>query len=313
MKNHLQRDSWRRKLYEFARIEDVDDLWSSLKTMFFELKALYVPKLTKSVKHSWQEKGSFPINKEVRIAVHEKNKNHRQWMRAENGMNAEIARVQYAKSRNKAKAILRKSKRAYERSIAMKSKMNPKLFWSHTRKKLKTKSSVSPLLSNPEDKESMKFTDEEKANLLQKQFTSVFTHEPAGQIPILASRTNSRIAYLKITVDMVKKELLCLNTNKSTGPDDLHPRLLKELAEHIAEPIAILFNKVLEDSKLPRDWKMAYISAIFKKGSRSLPANYRPISLTCILCKILERFIRTKVFFVCFFLSRDDDNPRRVN
>ena len=254
-----------------------------------------MPKLTKSVKHSWQEKGSFPINKEVRIAVHEKNKNHRQWMRAENGMNAEIARVQYAKSRNKAKAILRKSKRVYERSIAMKSKMNPKLFWSHTRKKLKTKSSVSPLLSNPEDKESMKFTDEEKANLLQKQFTSVLTHEPAGQIRILASRTNSRIAYLKITVDMVKKELLCLNTNKSTGPDDIHPRLLKELAEHIAEPIAILFNKVLEDSKLPRDWKMAYISAIFKKGSRSLPANYRPISLTCIVCKILERFIRTKV------------------
>ena len=122
MKNHLQRDSWRRKFYEFAIIKDVDELWSSLKTMFFELKALYVPKLTKSVKHSWQEEGSFPINKEVRIAVHEKNKNHRQWMRAENGMNAEIARVQYAKSRNKAKAILRKSKRAYERSIARSQK-----------------------------------------------------------------------------------------------------------------------------------------------------------------------------------------------
>ena len=58
----------------------------------------------------------------------------------------------------------------------MKSKINPKLCWSHTRKNLKTKSSLVPLQSNPEDRESMKFTDEGKANILQKQFASVFTH-----------------------------------------------------------------------------------------------------------------------------------------
>ena len=111
--------------------------------MPLELKTLYVPKLTESLKNSWKEKGSFPINKEVRKAVHEENQKHRQWMSAKNGRNAEIARVQYAKSRNKAKAILRKSKRIYERSIAMKSIINPKLFWSHTRKKLKTKNSIT--------------------------------------------------------------------------------------------------------------------------------------------------------------------------
>ena len=208
-------------------------------------------------------------------------------MSAKNGRNAEIARVQYAKSRNKAKATLRKSKRIYERSIAMKSIIKRRLFWSDTRKKLKTKSCIVPLLSNPEERASMKFTDLEKANISQKQFSSVFTHEPAGGIPILASRTNSHIADLEIMVDMVKKELVCLNTNKSTGPDDIHPGLLKELVEHIAEPITILFNKLIKGSRLPSDWKMAYISPLFKKGSRNLPANYRPISLTCILCKIM--------------------------
>ena len=93
-------------------------------------------------------------------------------MSAKNGRNAEIARVQYAKSRNK-------TIRIYERCIAIKSIINPKLFWSHTRKKLKTKSSIAPLLSNPEGRASMKFTEEEKANILQKQFASIFTHEPA--------------------------------------------------------------------------------------------------------------------------------------
>ena len=196
--------------------------------MVLALKTLYVPKLTESIKNSWKEKRSFPINKEVRKAVHEKNKKHRQWMSAKKCTIAE----QYAKSRNKATAILRKSKRIYERGIAMKSKINPKLFWSHTRKKLKTKSSVAHLLSNPEDRDSMKFTDE--ANILQKQFASVFTHEPGG-MPILTPRTNSRIADLEITGEMAKIELVCLNTNKSTGPDDIHLRLLKEQAEHIAE------------------------------------------------------------------------------
>ena len=61
--------------------------------MLLELKTLYVPKLTKSIKNLWKEKGSFPINKEVRKAVHEKNKKQCQCMSAKNGRNAEIARV----------------------------------------------------------------------------------------------------------------------------------------------------------------------------------------------------------------------------
>ena len=140
----------------------------------------------------------------------------------------------------------------------------------------------------------MKFNDEEKGDILQKQFASVFTHEPAGGLSILSSRTNSRIADLESMV-VVKKELVCLKTNKLTGPDDIHPRLLNELTEHIAEPITKLSNKLIKGSQLPSDWRMAYISPLFKKGSRNLPANYRPISLTCILCKIMGKFIRTKV------------------
>ena len=86
-----------------------------------------------------------------------------------------------------------------------------------------------------------------------------------------------------------------VDTKKSTGPDDIHPRLLKELAEHIAEPMTMLLNKLIKGCQLPSDGKVAYISPLFKKGSRNLPANYRTISLTCILCKIMKTFIRTKV------------------
>ena len=61
-------------MYEIARIKSVGELWSSFKTMLLELKTLYVSKLTESLMNSWKEKGSFPINKEVRKAVHERKK-----------------------------------------------------------------------------------------------------------------------------------------------------------------------------------------------------------------------------------------------
>ena len=141
----------------------------------------------------------------------------------------------------------------------------------------------------------MKFDEKEKANILLNQFSSVFTREPEGEIPRIKPRTNSRIPNLIITVKMVLEALKNINANKSCGPDNLHPRLLIELADILALPITILFNATLKDGTIPKDWKMAFITGIFKKGSKRLPENYRPISLTSILCKIMEKFVRDSV------------------
>ena len=73
----------------------------------------------------------------------------------------------------------------------MKAKTEPKAFWGHTRRKLKTKTGVAPLLSDHKDSSSMKFDETEKANLLLNQFSSVFTREPEGEIPRLGSERSS--------------------------------------------------------------------------------------------------------------------------
>ena len=93
----------------------------------------------------------------------------------------------------------------------------------------------------------------------------------------------------------MKQKLKDLNPNKSPGPDKIYPRVLKELHEELSVPIACIFNKSFNDNKLPDDWKLAEITAIFKKGNRSSSNNYRPVSLTCILCKVMESFIRDKI------------------
>ena len=100
------------------------------------------------------------------------------------------------------------------------------------------------------------------------------------------------IADIRITPKAVEKKLKKLDGSKAQGPDGIPPRVLKELAVELAFPLSVLFNKSLETGLIPEEWKHANVTAIFKKGSRSQPGNYRPVSLTCICCKILESFVR---------------------
>ena len=138
----------------------------------------------------------------------------------------------------------------------------------HTRRYMKTKTGIAPLLSDPKDADSMKFSDTEKAEILLKQFSSVFTQERNGEIPRIPTRTQTNISDLEITIQMVLEELKGLNQYKSCGPDELHPRLLIELAELIALPVTLLFNITMKHGTLPDDWRRAFVSPIYKKGSR---------------------------------------------
>jgi len=90
---------------------------------------------------------------------------------------------------------------------------------------------------------------------------------------------------ITITVQGVVKLLTGLNPNKAQGPDEISPRLLKELHTEIAPILTIIFQRSLDTSTVPKDWKHAKITPAFKKGSKSKPSNYRPISLTCIASK----------------------------
>ena len=89
----------------------------------------------------------------------------------------------------------------------------------------------------------------------------------------------------------VLRELKALNPKKAGGPDNLTPRLLKEVAHELYKPLTALFNKSIEEAKFPGGWKFAKVIALFKKGSRFLPENYRPISLLNCFGKIFERII----------------------
>ena len=90
-----------------------------------------------------------------------------------------------------------------------------------------------------------------------------------------------------ISVAGILKLLKYLKPGKAAGSDRLKPNLLKELSEEIAAIIQVIFGRSIQTRKLPAEWCRAQVSPIFKKGDKTLTANYRLISLTCILCKVL--------------------------
>ena len=94
---------------------------------------------------------------------------------------------------------------------------------------------------------------------------------------------------------MIAKKIKKMKDNKSPGVDGIPPKLLMEIVEQISTSLAKLS---LEGGIFPSEWKKANITPLFKKGSRNKPENYRPVSLTSVVCKLLGTLIRDMVEFL---------------
>ena len=168
---------------------------------------------------------------------------------------------------------------------------NPKVFWQYIKSRKKDNFGVSPLRKDGLTYNSSK----QKADILNDQFSSVFTKEDLSNPPKLPKRHIPSLSQIKVTVRGVFKLLQGLKPHKAAGPDKVPTRLLKLGAQELAPGLTMFYQLSLDQGKLPTDWKTANVSPVFKKGNRSSPANYRPISLTSVSCKILEHVIHSNI------------------
>ena len=156
---------------------------------------------------------------------------------------------------------------------------NSKPFWKYIKSKKCDSVGVAPLKVNGK----LESEPKKKAETLLNQFKSVFTKDESDELPPVNLKINDSLSSIKIDVKGVEKLLLDINPSKASGPDEIPNLVLKNCARALAPGVAVLFQKSLDSGELPRDWKNANVSPVFKKGDRHLAENYRPVSLTSVL------------------------------
>ncbi|VDI78167.1 Hypothetical predicted protein [Mytilus galloprovincialis] len=227
----------------------VDTNWKYFLTTLNELEQRFVP-TKKKMTQIGKKKNAFPVDKKTRELIKRKNILSKKIV---TNQDPEI-RAEYNRVRNKTKSSVNKLKKKFEKGLSENAKANPKAIWSYVKSKSKTREGIGDLHTDPDDTKSPKTDDDkEKAEILSEYFASVFTQEPDGEIPVPNSiNIANELTELKINKDMIMKHLKKLKIDKSPGPDKLHPRLLRETMESIAEPLSLIFNQSLNEKTVPK-------------------------------------------------------------
>ena len=158
----------------------------------------------------------------------------------------------------------------------------PRNFYRYINSQKKDAQGISPLKKRNGGRVAQ--SKSEKAAEFNGQFADVFTKTEYSQVPLL-DRSVPFMEDIVVTKEGVTKLLKGLNPSKALGPDELHIRVLKKLATELVPIFAHLFQQSMDSGEVPKEWTLANISPLFKKGDRLLARNHRPVSLTCVPCK----------------------------
>ena len=256
---HMMRLAFCQENWIYLQSLDVEEGWNSLKDKIHIAMNKFIPKV---IKKSYASNRPMWMTNEVRNSVKRKYIAYKKYLYN----NSQCNYFKYIKLRNVCKKKVKLAKKSYEKKIAKELKRNPQKFWKYVQIKTKTCSGISTLKTSDGTVAS---TEEDKAMLLNNFFASVYTNEDVDNIPKLlpgSKSNNTFLSDIQITPEAVCNKLKLLNPCKAQGPDSIPPRVLKELCNELAVPLAYVFNKTLDSGKLPEGWKKATVTAIFIKG-----------------------------------------------
>jgi hypothetical protein len=274
----LQQIDW-----DFTTTEDLEQSWGQFKQHFLSLVSKHCPmkRTTTRPKPGW-------LNSTLK---REMKKKKRAWKLASlTGL--ESHQLQYKRIRNEVQRNIKRSRIEFDLLTLQNADRNPKQFYAHINSKLKSRDHI-PILRNPLGHDMAE--DYAKAEILSSFFKSVFVSEVNHDDNEIAYRTDLKLDTIMFSEEDVERELAKLVPGKSPGPDEVNPRMLKIFARDFAKPLSNIFKQTLTQGCIPNDWKTAVISPIYKGGPKHSPNSYRPISLTCVCCKILERIIKSRI------------------
>jgi len=138
--------------------------------------------------------------------------------------------------------------------------------------------------------------DKQRVDMLNTYFSSVCKNDN-GDLPNIEKRVdnNVRLEFVHFDQAAVMKAMKKLKPNEASGPDGLPPQLFKRVGCCLAEPLSVMFSSFFSVHQVPNVWSKAAVTPIFKGGDSCNASNYRPISLTCVAYKLMERIIAVQM------------------
>ena len=184
----------------------------------------------------------------------------------------------------------------YHRKVESEIKSDSKQFFNFVKTKLKSNNFPSNM--HLDDKTGQNKTEicELFANFFESVYTSFDENDRSRNYFSFIPKSNTEITVDSLSLEEIQTALKSLDSSKSTGPDGISPKLIKNLASELAFPLHWLFNLSLRTGIFPSAWKKSYLVPIFKSGKRSDVKNYRGIALISCIPKLFEAIVNNKMF-----------------
>lgn len=189
----------------------------------------------------------------------------------------------YSTLSKKLKRATQRERKINESSLNI---IDAKSFFRYANQRLNIRSGVAPL----KDGDNLAVTDLRKASLLRDHFVSQFVPSDSHS-PNVTLQSPIRIDDVTFSTQLIYKKLSSIDRKTNLTPDNIPPIIFKELADVLSEPLAIIFTRSFEEGEVPELFKQSIVTPVFKKGSRGLPQNYRPVAQESMFCIIMESII----------------------
>jgi len=257
-------------------------MWNFLKSEINDSVLKFVPLIKRR-----ERQGESWKNKEVKNHL---NQRKRLWKRYKTLKTVQSKR-EFRAAASLTKDVILKAQREFEDKLAEDLTKNPKLLYSYMKSKTKNHDTIGPL---KDVNGQLVFEPKKQADILNRYFGSVFGSDSKVNI-VSDARDEDDLQIVYFNPEDIKKKVLHMKSRSSPGPDKITPIVLKECIDVLKLPLSILFNMSIQEGVVPEDWRIANVTPIFKKGQKCEPSNYRPISLTSHVGKLMERIISDKI------------------
>ena len=276
---------------------NVNSAWIYMKTIITGIYLNYSRVITKRVKG----KPAPWLTVELKQLMNERDGLLRKYRRSNNDEDLHA----YKLKRNRVNTMMRQAKSSYNKNLLEENSKTPETFWKIIKSIYPVKSTTKTTSLSFEIDGEMSTDSLKISNAFSSYFSNITTTLKQKAFPLrnlvwrnpksIDKRTEKVFKFQNVSISDVERRLRTLKSTKSTGCDNLPPRLLKDSASNIASPLTHIINLSMQTGLFPSEWKSAKITPIHKSGSRSNFDNYRPISVLPAISKVMETIVHHQV------------------